>query len=71
LPGVDAPLATLIVMRTLSWPDAFPAEDRTLQRAAGAPDTAALRARARAWRPWRAYAATRLWLEDAGFDPTS
>lgn len=71
LPGVDDPLATLIVMRTLSWPDAFPAEDRTLQRAAGAPDTAALRARARAWRPWRAYAATRLWLGHTSFDPTN
>jgi len=63
LPGVGARLATLIVMRALSWPDAFPARDPVLRRAVGAADAAALRDRARAWCPWRAYAATRLWLD--------
>lgn len=60
--GVSDPLATLIVMRTLYWPDAFPASDRALQRAAEASGPGPLRARAEQWRPWRAYAALHLWL---------
>ncbi len=55
-------LATGIVMRALSWPDAFPAEDRALQHAAGVATTQQLDARAEQWRPWRAYAALHLWL---------
>jgi AraC family transcriptional regulator of adaptative response / DNA-3-methyladenine glycosylase II len=61
--GVSDRLATLIVMRTLYWPDAFPVSDPALQRAAGASGPAALRARAEPWRPWRAYAALHLWIE--------
>ena len=57
--------ATVIVMRALSWPDAFPASDRALQRAAGVSGAGALLARAEQWRPWRAYAALHLWLQDA------
>ena len=60
--GIDERLATTIVMRALYWPDAFPASDRALQRAAGAASPRALRARAEKWRPWRAYAALHLWL---------
>jgi AraC family transcriptional regulator of adaptative response / DNA-3-methyladenine glycosylase II len=63
--GVTGRLATEIVIRTLYWPDAFPSTDRALQRAAGAPGPGALRARAERWRPWRAYAALHLWLQDA------
>jgi AraC family transcriptional regulator of adaptative response / DNA-3-methyladenine glycosylase II len=48
--GIDEPLATRIVMRALSWPDAFSSGDR------------ALLARAEEWRPWRAYAALHLWM---------
>jgi AraC family transcriptional regulator, regulatory protein of adaptative response / DNA-3-methyladenine glycosylase II len=62
--GVGERLATMIVMRALYWPDAFPASDPTLQRAAGATDRRALRALAERWRPWRAYAAQHLWLRD-------
>lgn len=58
--GVSERLATTIVMRALSWPDAFPAADRALQRAAGVSSAAALHARAERWRPWRAYAALHL-----------
>lgn len=61
--GVDERLATMIVMRALYWPDAFPSSDRDLQRAAGASSPRALRARAEKWRPWRAYAALHLWLQ--------
>ena len=64
LEGVGERLATLIVMRALYWPDAFPASDPALQRAAGTSSRRALRARAEDWRPWRAYAAQHLWLLD-------
>jgi AraC family transcriptional regulator of adaptative response / DNA-3-methyladenine glycosylase II len=57
----DERLATMIVMRTLGWPDAFPDDDPTLLRATGVKDPRKLEARARSWRPWRAYAAMHLW----------
>lgn len=66
IPGIGDRLATAIVMRALGWPDAFPATDPALLRAAGEPHPAALRARAEGWRPWRAYAAVHLRLHDAG-----
>ena len=62
--GIGDQLATEILIRTLCWPDAFPAFDRALQRAAGVSGPGSLRARAERWRPWRAYAALHLWLED-------
>ena len=62
--GVDGRLATAIVMMAMHWPDAFPASDRALQRAAGVSSSGVLRAHAEAWRPWRAYAALHLWLHD-------
>jgi AraC family transcriptional regulator of adaptative response / DNA-3-methyladenine glycosylase II len=51
-------------MRGVGDPDAFPAEDLILRRIAGsgkALTAAALRKRAEAWRPWRAYAVMHLW----------
>ncbi|HEY5940070.1 MAG TPA: DNA-3-methyladenine glycosylase, partial [Gemmatimonadales bacterium] len=63
--GVGEWLATTIVMHALHWPDAFPASDGLLLRAAGASSPGALRARAEKWRPWRAYAAQHLWLDGA------
>jgi AraC family transcriptional regulator, regulatory protein of adaptative response / DNA-3-methyladenine glycosylase II len=60
--GISERLATTIVMHALHWPDAFPASDGHLLRAAGASSPGALRARAEKWRPWRAYAAQHLWL---------
>jgi AraC family transcriptional regulator of adaptative response / DNA-3-methyladenine glycosylase II len=62
--GVSGRLATALVLRAMHWPDAFPASDRALQRAAGASGSGALLARSEAWRPWRAYAALHLWLHD-------
>jgi AraC family transcriptional regulator, regulatory protein of adaptative response / DNA-3-methyladenine glycosylase II len=61
--GVTERLATVIAMRALHWPDAFPATDRTLRRAAGVKSVSALAARAEGWRPWRAYAALHLWMD--------
>jgi len=49
--GIGSWTAQYIAMR-LGEPDAFPAGDLHLRRAAGTPD---------AWRPWRAYAAMYLW----------
>jgi AraC family transcriptional regulator of adaptative response / DNA-3-methyladenine glycosylase II len=57
-------MATMIVMRALYWPDAFPTADPALQRATGASGRRELRERAEPWRPWRAYAAQHLWLQE-------
>jgi AraC family transcriptional regulator of adaptative response / DNA-3-methyladenine glycosylase II len=62
--GIGDWTAQYIAMRALGQPDAFPANDLVLLRMAGrgSPLTAAaLRERAQAWRPWRAYAAIALW----------
>jgi AraC family transcriptional regulator of adaptative response / DNA-3-methyladenine glycosylase II len=64
-PGIGPWTAHYIALRALGHPDAFPAEDLVLQRAApndGSRLTAkALTAQAEAWRPWRAYAVIHLW----------
>lgn len=60
LPGIGPWTAQYIAMRALHWPDAFPAEDLMLLRAANTGKKQLL-ARAEAWRPWRAYAAHYLW----------
>lgn len=65
LPGIGDWTAHYIAMRALRWPDAFPANDLVLRRAAGNISAAKLRARAEAWSPWRAYAAMQLWRSDA------
>jgi len=59
LPGIGAWTAQYVAMRAFRDPDAFPASDLGLIRAAGK-DVAK---QAEAWRPWRAYAAMHLWLE--------
>jgi 3-methyladenine DNA glycosylase/8-oxoguanine DNA glycosylase len=59
LPGIGPWTAQYVAMRAFKDPDAFPASDLGLIRAAG-PDVAR---QAQAWQPWRAYAAMHLWLE--------
>ncbi len=65
LPGIGAWTAQYIAMRGFADPDAFPAADLGLLRAArvlGIAETArALERHAEHWRPWRAYAAQALW----------
>ena len=65
LPGIGEWTAHYMAMRALSHPDAFPAADLILRRAAAgggdALSTKALTALAEAWRPWRAYAVIHLW----------
>lgn len=68
LPGIGPWTAQYIAMRALREPDAFPHADlgllRALETPAGRPSPAELLARAEAWRPWRAYAASHLWAAD-------
>ena len=57
----------MIALRALGEPDALPAGDLGLRKAlaegTALPTIAAVEARARAWRPWRAYALIHLWTE--------
>jgi AraC family transcriptional regulator of adaptative response / DNA-3-methyladenine glycosylase II len=65
LPGIGKWTAEYVALRALYEPDAFPASDLVLRRAAatnGTPLTArTLEECANAWRPWRGYAAMHLW----------
>jgi AraC family transcriptional regulator of adaptative response / DNA-3-methyladenine glycosylase II len=58
--GVGPWTASYIAMRR-GDPDAFPAGDLVLRRAAGNVTERELLVRAESWRPWRAYAALLLW----------
>jgi AraC family transcriptional regulator of adaptative response / DNA-3-methyladenine glycosylase II len=66
IPGIGESTATIVLMRALGDPDAFPAADPALVRAARelglASSPRELATRARRWRPWRSYAAHHLWL---------
>jgi AraC family transcriptional regulator, regulatory protein of adaptative response / DNA-3-methyladenine glycosylase II len=68
LPGIGRWTASYIAMRAFHEPDAFPEADlgllRALERRGVRPRPADLLRRAEAWRPWRAYAAMRLWVGD-------
>jgi AraC family transcriptional regulator of adaptative response / DNA-3-methyladenine glycosylase II len=69
--GIGEWTAQYVAMRALKDPDAFPSSDLGLLRAFDGPSNdrikpAALKMRAEAWRPWRAYAALLLWSSDKG-----
>ena len=62
--GIGEWTAQYVSMRALKDPDAFPDSDLGLIKAAARPERItpkALRIRAEAWRPYRAYAAMLLW----------
>ncbi|MBX3411459.1 MAG: helix-turn-helix domain-containing protein [Pirellulales bacterium] len=61
LPGIGVWTAEYIALRTLRWPDAFPASDLGLLKASRMKSAGALERAAERWRPWRAYAALHLW----------
>lgn len=62
--GLGIRCAHYIALR-LGEPDAFPAVDLAVRRAVTAPGLAGpIEAFGRSWRPWRALAATHLWLDD-------
>lgn len=72
LPGIGEWTAQYIALRAMREPDAFPHADLGLMRAfedeaGNRPSPVELLARAEAWRPWRAYAASHLW---ASYVPT-
>ena len=66
VPGIGPWTAHYIALRAVGEPDAFPAADLGLRKAAGpagAPvSTKALEEMAESWRPWRGYAALLLWM---------
>lgn len=70
LPGIGPWSAQYVAMRALREPDAFPTGDlgllRALSTSSGRPTPAAMEKRAEAWRPWRSYAAMRLWTQADG-----
>jgi AraC family transcriptional regulator, regulatory protein of adaptative response / DNA-3-methyladenine glycosylase II len=68
--GIGEWTAQYIALRALRWPDAFPAGDLGLLKAAGAASPRALRTASATWRPWRAYAAMHLW-ESLYHDPNN
>lgn len=65
LPGIGPWTAEYIALRAFGEADAFPASDLGLLKApvwgTGGIDARRMKARAEAWRPWRAYAAAHLW----------
>lgn len=61
IPGIGDWTAQYIAMRALCWPDAFPAGDLAVLSALGVRTPAQALEKARAWRPWRAYAVMNLW----------
>ena len=61
VPGIGPWTANYIAMRALGDPDAFPASDQGLLRAAGVSSARQLEQMAETWRPWRSYAALYLW----------
>ncbi|MGE5651205.1 MAG: AlkA N-terminal domain-containing protein, partial [Bacillota bacterium] len=64
--GIGDWTAHYVALRALRFPDAFPAGDLGLQKAAAADGERLtekqLAARAAAWSPWRGYAALALWM---------
>ena len=65
LPGFGPWTVDYIAMRVARWTDAFPASDIALRAAMGNATPAKLTRMAERWRPYRAYAAMRLWLQGA------
>lgn len=67
IPGIGPWTTQAIALRALGEPDAFPAGDLGVRKALAAggplPPESRVSARARAWRPWRAYALFHLWTE--------
>jgi AraC family transcriptional regulator of adaptative response / DNA-3-methyladenine glycosylase II len=59
IPGIGPWTIEYVALRGLGDPDAFPAGDSALKAALGLQK--GMEARAAQWRPWRAYAAVRLW----------
>jgi AraC family transcriptional regulator of adaptative response / DNA-3-methyladenine glycosylase II len=70
LTGIGTWTAQYVALRALYEPDAFPASDLVLRRAAATNGASlparVLEERAEDWRPWRGYAAMHLWCSSIG-----
>lgn len=64
IPGVGPWTTEMIAMRALGDPDAFPAGDLGLRRAAKRLGITRLAAASHRWSPWRSYATQYLWAVD-------
>lgn len=65
LPGIGDWTAHYVALRAIGEPDAFPASDLALRKAAGGGAimaTKELETLSQNWRPWRGYAALALWM---------
>jgi len=71
MPGFSAWNVEYVAMRALREPDAFPIVESDLVRALSLSGSAELDQRARAWRPWRAYAASYLCEPRTAVRPSS
>jgi AraC family transcriptional regulator, regulatory protein of adaptative response / DNA-3-methyladenine glycosylase II len=61
IPGIGEWTAQYILMRALSYPDAFPHRDVAVLNAMGGCSPREALERAERWRPWRSYAVMHLW----------
>jgi len=61
IPGIGPWTIQYIAMRALANPDAFPDSDLALLKAMQLKRPAQLKAAAKQWQPWRAYAAMHIW----------
>ncbi|TNE60203.1 MAG: DNA-3-methyladenine glycosylase 2 family protein [Alphaproteobacteria bacterium] len=61
LKGIGPWTAEYVALRGLKYPDAFPAADLGLMKAAQVETPKELKTMAEGWRPWRGYAALLLW----------
>ncbi|MFC4243909.1 DNA-3-methyladenine glycosylase 2 family protein [Gryllotalpicola reticulitermitis] len=65
LPGIGPWTADYITLRALGDPDTFVPDDLVLKKTLGASNARQASAIARAWSPWRGYAAMHLWTASA------
>lgn len=63
---VDECSIQYIVMRSLSWPDAFPISAKTLKQTLGVRSSVKAQEYIKIWQPWRSYAAMYLWSKLQG-----
>lgn len=67
IPGIGPWSANYIVMRALSWPDAWPPGDVAVQNAMGLANNLAghrsAETTSQKWRPWRSYAVLHIWSQ--------
>jgi len=61
IPGIGPWTIEYMLMRGISWPDAFPTADLGVQKALGANSKKEIEAISQSWQPYRSYATHHLW----------